>query len=110
MRVNPNSSSIQNTNTTESQAAKKSEKLKNEAYDARSKGSTASVSNGSANAEISSRAKDMAAAKQAANEAPDVREAKIAALREQIANKKYNVSADAIADRLVDDHLKMGGA
>lgn len=110
MRVNPNSSPIQNANTAESQAAKKSEKLKNENYDARAKSTTESKSNGSANTEISSRAKEMASAKQVATDAPDVREAKIAALREQIANKKYNVSADAIADKLVDDHLRMGGA
>ncbi|MBS1959350.1 MAG: flagellar biosynthesis anti-sigma factor FlgM [Bdellovibrionales bacterium] len=109
MRVNPNSSPIQSTNTAESQAAKKSERLKHDHNEARAR-SVETTSNGSANAEISSRAKEMAAAKQVASDSPDVREAKIAALREQIASKKYNVSADAIADRLVDDHLKMGGA
>ena len=110
MRVNPNSSSIQNANTSESQSAKKSEKLKNESYEGRSKGTSEVTSNGSANAEISSRAKEMSSAKQAATDAPDVRESKIAALREQIQNKKYNVSADAIADKLVDDHIRMTGA
>ena len=64
----------------------------------------------SANTDISSKAKDMAKAKQIAADAPDVREAKIAALKEQIQNKKYNVGADAIADKLVDDHLSMVGA
>lgn len=108
MRVNPNSSPIQNANTSESQAAKKHEKLKNESAVDRAKSEVRS--NGSANAEISGRAREMAAAKQAAADAPDVRESKIAALREQIAQKKYNVSADAIADKLVDDHLRMGGA
>ena len=108
MRVNPNSSPIQNTGTAESHAAKKNEKLKNDAANARPK--TEVHSNESANAEISSRAKDMATAKHVANDTSDVREAKIAALREQIAQKKYNVSADAVADKLVDDHLRMGGA
>jgi negative regulator of flagellin synthesis FlgM len=110
MRINPNSSPVQNANTSESQSAKKSEKLKNDNNERSSKGAVESRSNGSANAEISSKARDMAAAKQVATDAPDVREAKIAALREQIAQKKYNVGADAIADKLVDDHIRMSGA
>ncbi len=51
----------------------------------------------------------MAKAKAVAGETPDVREEKIAALRSRIAAGKYNVDADAIADRMVDDHIAMHG-
>ena len=107
MRINPaNSSPVQSGETS---GAKKTEKLKATPYDAKA---TAAVSKKteSASAEISSKAKDMAQAKQVAGDTPDVREAKIAELRDKIQNKKYNVSADAIADRLVDDHIRMTGA
>jgi negative regulator of flagellin synthesis FlgM len=107
MKINPNiaagSTGIQSAET------KKTDKTKLNGYEKTESSSSASKS-GSANAEISSRAKDMAKAKQVAMDAPDVREAKIAALREQIQNKKYNVSADAIADKLVDDHIRLAGA
>ena len=107
MKINPNiaagSTGIQSTET------KKTDKTKLSGYE-KADSTSSTAKNGSANAEISSRAKDMAKAKQIASDTPDVREAKIAALREQIQNKKYNVSADAIADKLVDDHLRMTGA
>jgi negative regulator of flagellin synthesis FlgM len=108
MRVNPtNSSPIQSADT---QASKKTDKVKSSAYEGKSNAASVSTKSDSVNADISTRARDMAKAKQAANDAPDVREARIAELREQILNKKYDVSADAIADRLVDDHLRMTGA
>jgi negative regulator of flagellin synthesis FlgM len=107
MKINPNiaagSTGIQSAET------KKTEKTKLNGYE-KTDASSTSAKSGSANAEISSRAKDMAKAKQVAADTPDVREAKIAALREQIQNKKYNVSADAIADKLVDDHIRLAGA
>ncbi len=59
----------------------------------------------SAKTEISSRAKDMGKAKRVAEDAPDVREAKVAELKRKIADKEYQVSAEAIADRMVDDHI-----
>lgn len=62
-----------------------------------------------AKAEISSRAKDMARAREVADATPDVREEKIAELKKRIAEGRYNVKADAIADKLVDDHIKMSG-
>jgi flagellar biosynthesis anti-sigma factor FlgM len=39
-----------------------------------------------------------------------VREEKIAALKARIAEGKYKVDADKVADRMVDDHLQMTGA
>lgn len=107
MRVNPtNSAPIQSSDTA---SAKKAEKLKAN-YEGKEAASSVSTKTDSANAEISAKAKDMAKAKQVANDTSDVREAKIAELREKIQNKKYDVSSSAIADKLVDDHLKMTGA
>ena len=107
MKINPNiatgSSGIQSAET------KKSEKTKLSGYE-NTESATSGLKSESSKSEISSRAKDMAKAKQVASEAPDVREAKIAALKEQIKNKTYNVSADAIADKLVDDHIRLAGA
>jgi negative regulator of flagellin synthesis FlgM len=108
MRINPaNSPAIQSSDTS---AAKKSEKLKQANYESKADHAAVSKKTDSANAEISSKAREMATAKQIATETPDVREAKIAELREKIQNKKYNVSASDIADRLVDDHMSMKGA
>jgi negative regulator of flagellin synthesis FlgM len=55
--------------------------------------------------EISSKARELSDAKAAATSAPDVREAKIAALKERISAGKYNVDPQAVADRMVDEHL-----
>lgn len=108
MKINSNvatgSSGIQGSET------KKTDKTKASGYQSKTESTGSSLKGQSANAEISSRAKDMARAKQLASEAPDVREAKIAELKERIQNKNYNVSADAIADKLVDDHIRMAGA
>ncbi len=60
----------------------------------------------SVKAEISSRGKEMARAKEVANSAPDIREEKVAELKRRIAAGKYNVSPEAIADKMVDEHLK----
>ena len=109
MRVNQTTSApIQSTDTS---AAKKSEQLKKTAYENQSVDTASgSKKSDSVNAEISSKAKEMAKATQVAKDTPDVREAKIAELREKIQNKKYDVSSEAIADRLVDDHIRMTGA
>ena len=60
--------------------------------------------------ELSSKAKDMATAKAVATQAPDVREEKIAELKLRIAAGKYEVSPQAVADRMVDDHLELVGS
>lgn len=65
---------------------------------------------GSVRAEVSARAKEMANAHAVAKSAPDVREDKIAALKKQIAEGRYKVDADAVADRMLDDHMRMPGA
>jgi negative regulator of flagellin synthesis FlgM len=65
---------------------------------------------GSVRAEVSARAKEMATAHQAAKSAPDVREDKIEALKRQIAEGRYKVDADAVAERMLNDHMLMPGA
>jgi len=57
-------------------------------------------------AEISFRAKEMAKAKEIAAAAPDTREGKIAELKNRIQSGEYSVSANKIADKLVDEHIK----
>ncbi len=110
MRVNQaNSAPIQNQDARSSEASKKAE-LKKAGYDVEAKSAPSTTKTDSVNAEISSKAKDMAKAKQIATDTSDVREAKIAELREKIQNKKYDVSSSAIADKLVDDHIRMAGA
>ncbi|OFZ80589.1 MAG: flagellar biosynthesis anti-sigma factor FlgM [Bdellovibrionales bacterium RIFOXYD1_FULL_44_7] len=64
---------------------------------------------GSTSADISAKGKEMARAKAAANNAPDVREQKIAELKRRIAEGKYKVDDKAVADRLVDNHLETNG-
>jgi len=108
MRINQTHSSPVQANDTS--GAKKTDKTKQSAYEDRVEDKKSSQVTDSASTEISSRAKDMAKAQQVATDTPDVREAKIAALREQIQNRKYNVSANDVADRLVDDHMRLAGA
>lgn len=50
---------------------------------------------------VSSKGKDYQTAKKALAAAPDIREEKVAALKEQIASGSYNVSAQEIADSVV---------
>jgi negative regulator of flagellin synthesis FlgM len=64
----------------------------------------------SARAEISARGKEQAKANATAKAAPDVREDRIAELRKRIESGHYKVDANAIADKMVDEHLSMGGA
>ena len=63
---------------------------------------------GGAKVEISEKGREFAKVKAAAHDAPDVREEKIAALRKKMAEGTYKVNADAVADRMVDEHLKTG--
>lgn len=59
--------------------------------------------------DISPKAKEMAEAKAVASAAPDIREAKIAELKQRIANKQYNVKPEDVADRMVNEHLQTRG-
>jgi negative regulator of flagellin synthesis FlgM len=58
--------------------------------------------------DISARAREFSKAKEIATGAPDVREEKIAELKRRIAEGKYSVDGDKVADRMVNDHMHMG--
>ena len=62
-----------------------------------------------ASSEISSKSRDFATAKAAAEATPDVREDRVADLKKRISDGSYKVNAEGVANRLVDDHLKMSG-
>lgn len=61
-----------------------------------------------AKAEISAKGREVANAKAAASAAPEVREEKIAELKRKIAAGSYKVDAEAVADKMVDEHLSAG--
>jgi negative regulator of flagellin synthesis FlgM len=65
----------------------------------------AATSSDAVKAELSARGKEIARAKAAATSAPDVREGKIAELKQRIAEGRYNVEPEAVADKLVNEHL-----
>ena len=58
--------------------------------------------------EISAKGRDLAKAKSVAEQAPEVREEKIAELKRRIAAGGYKIDSDVIADRMVDEHLMSG--
>lgn len=61
------------------------------------------------NTEISQKSKELANAKSIASETPDVREDRVADLKKKISEGSYQVDSEAVADRLVDDHMRMSG-
>lgn len=74
--------------------------------DRKESGRTANIDSGVADkVAISGRAKDASRAKELASSAPDVDEARIAKLKAAIEGGSYKVNAEAVADRLVDEHL-----
>lgn len=63
----------------------------------------------SSKVELSSRAQDIKRAKELATPSNDIDEAKVARLQALIDKGEYKVNAEAIADRLLDEHSKMPG-
>jgi len=61
----------------------------------------------SARVDLSSRAQDIKKAKELATAGESIDEAKVARLQALIDSGKYKVDAEAIADRLLDEHMKM---
>ena len=70
-----------------------------------SKSQESGSSEGAEKVAISGRAKDIAKAMEAANNSPDIDEAKVARFRAAIQNGSYKVDPDKVADRMVDEHL-----
>lgn len=61
----------------------------------------------SAQIDLSSRAQQMSKAKELATPSNDVDEAKVARLQKLIDEGKYKVDAEAVAERLLNEHMKM---
>lgn len=57
--------------------------------------------------EISNFGQSLAIAKQAVHDAPEVREERVAELKEQIASGTYNVSNEAIAEKLAGQYFNL---
>ncbi|MGZ3793813.1 MAG: flagellar biosynthesis anti-sigma factor FlgM [Bdellovibrio sp.] len=100
----------QNLNLTDSAKSEKAQGLKdkNAAAGVNNKADAlASSSIGeSTRVDVSDRAQEAKRIKELAMAAPDVDEAKVAKFRKLIDEGKYQVDADAIADKMVDEHLK----
>ena len=108
MRINqPGNNPLQGTDSTKKSDATARATQTKKSDDASATDDVKAIA-GTATAEISSRGKEAAKAMATAKDAPDVREAKIAELRQRISEGKYNVKPDDIADRMVDDHITMG--
>ena len=67
----------------------------------------ASKNTSGARTDLSAKAKEFSHAKKIAAQTPDVREERVAELKRRIAEGSYQIDADSVADRLVDDHLRM---
>lgn len=107
MKVNQSPTTpIQSAQTGEATGAKKS--AKTSAAQAAYAQSSASTE-GAAKTEISAKAREMAKAKSVAQQTPDVREEKVAEIKRRLAEGRYKVDPQAVADRMVDEHLKTGG-
>ena len=112
MRVNqPGNSSTPNVQSGELSGAKQSKQGAATSGAKRAEGAPArEVGEGrGSNPEISARGKELAHAKSIANAAPDTRADRIAELKQRIADGGYKVNAEAVADRMVDEHLPTPG-
>lgn len=58
--------------------------------------------------EISQSAKDYQVAKKALSQTPDIREDKVADIKNAMASGTYNVSAQEIADKMVSKYFDIG--
>lgn len=94
-----------NSSSTASVAKSKGSPSKNSTTAAEALG--VSVAN-SAKVDLSSRAQEMKRAQELATAGDGVDSAKIARLQALIDSGQYKADAHAIADKLVDEHLKMG--
>lgn len=104
MRVN--STNVPNTQSAQTEQLKKSDApAKSLRKDAAEKFQKTAISNESARADISAKGKDFAAAHAVAKSAPDIREDRIADLKKRIAEGKYEVDANKLADKLVNEHM-----
>ncbi len=67
---------------------------------------TSDVEVSSAKVNLSDRALDMKKIKDQINSSPDVDEAKVAKYKSMLAKGEYKVDSRAVADKMVDEHLR----
>ena len=103
---NTGTNSVQSPDVSNAKAAQQAKKAEKTEKGSASSRSSAKSSIPGANAELSSKGKDAAKAREVATSTPDVREDKIAEIKQRIASSNYKVDAQAVADKLVDEHLK----
>lgn len=98
----------QNLNLTDSAKSEKAQGLKekNTAGAMDKADALKNLGESSSRVDVSPRAQEAKRIKELAMAAPDVDEAKVAKFRQLIDEGKYKVDAEAIADRMVDEHLK----
>lgn len=65
------------------------------------------ASGDSAKVDVSAKAMNMKRARELATPSQDIDEAKVARLQKLIDDGEYRVDADAVAERLLDEHIKM---
>ena len=113
MRVNQSgNSNVQSSEAAASKSTSKAAQAKKtgKAAEGQAQGKAQSAdSAASSKAELSAKGREMSQAKAVASDAPDVREEKIAELKRRIQEKRYQVDSTKVADKMVDDHLKMSG-
>ena len=63
------------------------------------------ATDGSTNADLSIKGKEFSRAHSVASATPDVREDKIADLKKRIADGSYRVDAEAVADKMISEHM-----
>lgn len=106
MRVNPGAS--QNVTNTQTEGLKKSEQT-TKADRARmiEQVKKNDGTSPSARADISDKGKEFAKVHSAASAAPDVREERVAELKRRIASGEYQLDGDAVADKMIKEHMSM---
>lgn len=109
MKVSPKISPNANPSSSSLSGAEKASKASGpeSLLDTKSKGVSSADLGSSSKVELSSRAQDIKRAKEIAMSAPDVDEAKVARLQAMIDKGQYKVNAEAVAERLLDEHSKM---
>jgi negative regulator of flagellin synthesis FlgM len=108
MKVNPTGTNQVQDNNEVSKSKKAGKSSATQEADRSHKAAT-SGSSTAVNADISAKGKEFAKVKEAAARAPDVREQKIAELKRRIAEGKYKIDENAVADKMVDEHLSTSG-
>ncbi len=100
----------QNLNATDTQTEKASGAAKSgdvkKSSDSSQNSTAGTASSEATKVQLSPRVQDIKKIKELAMNAPDVDGDKVAKFKQMIAEGKYKVDAKAIADKMVDEHLK----